>query len=269
MFLLRTVSEIAKKSGLDHLASAAHAAKALKDIIKAFMKGGWHAAALQALKHYWSQILAIALILVFLPVLIYCCLPSILFGFGSSQNAEVSSMNAQAKMISGYYERYPEYCNIRVKEIKDTVTGNQSESSGGDDTVHHPGEKPETYKIILSGKPMEKEWFIALYSVSTGNNLSAMNEQSVKDFVAKSIVYTIEDKAENIESENAASGTVPADGSSESSTEDADKILTIQYLTPQEFMTKYQYSDADRNWAQLLYHTMKNENNSAERSSYG
>ena len=28
MFLLRTVSEIAKKSGLDHLASAAHAAKA-------------------------------------------------------------------------------------------------------------------------------------------------------------------------------------------------------------------------------------------------
>ena len=57
--------------------------------------------------------------------------------------------------------------------------------------------------------------------------------------------------------------------SSESSTEDADKILTIQYLTPQEFMTKYQYSDADRNWAQLLYHTMKNENNSAERSSYG
>lgn len=269
MLLLRMVSKIAKKSGFDHLAGAAHAAKALKDMIKAFMKGGWHAAALQALKHYWPQILTIALILLFLPVIIYCCLPSVLFGFGSLQNAEVSSMNAQAKTIAGYYERYPEYCNIRVKEIKDTVTGKQSESSDGDDTVHHPEEKPEKYKITLSGEPMEKEWFISLYSVSTGNDLSAMNEQSVKDFVAKSIVYTIDDKPENTESENAASGTVPADGSSTSSTEDADKILTIQYLTPQEFMTQYQYSDADRNWAQLLYRTIQKETSSAERSSYG
>ena len=53
---------MAKKSGLEVAGNLAHLAKALYDIIKAFMQGGWAAAALQALKHYWPQILAISLV---------------------------------------------------------------------------------------------------------------------------------------------------------------------------------------------------------------
>lgn len=37
---------MANKSGMDRLADLAHHAKALKDIIKAALRGGWHAAAL-------------------------------------------------------------------------------------------------------------------------------------------------------------------------------------------------------------------------------
>ena len=36
---------MANKSGMDRLADLAHHAKALKDIIKAALRGGWHAAA--------------------------------------------------------------------------------------------------------------------------------------------------------------------------------------------------------------------------------
>ena len=58
----------------------AHHAVAIKNIIKAFLQGGWASAALQALKYYWPQILAIAGVLLLLPIIIYCCIPMMLFG---------------------------------------------------------------------------------------------------------------------------------------------------------------------------------------------
>lgn len=267
---------MAKKSAMEHIAGAAQSAKALKDIVKAFAKGGWHAAALQAVKHYWPQILAVCLVLILLPVIIFCCLPAILFGFGSSKDSTVSSMNVQASTISGYYDRYEEYCNARVDEIKKSVTGGDSESSG-DDTVHQPEESEKVnYETVISGEAMAKNWFIALHSVSTGNDLNAMTEQSVKDFVAKSILYTVEDKPEETESSETESTTSSdssdgtaheVEGSSESSSEESSseedstdtKILTIRYLTPLEFMAEYNYSDSDRNWAQLMYQTLQEE----------
>lgn len=272
---------MANKSGMERIADAAQHAKALKDIVKALMQGGWHAAAIQAVKHYWPQILAICLVLL-LPVIIICCLPAMLFGFGSSTDTTVSGMNAQASTVSGYYDRYDEYCKARIEEIKKTVTGG-SESSGGDDTVHQP-EKNEnvSYETVISGEAMAKNWFIALHSVSTGNDLNAMTEQSVKDFVAKSIVYTVEDKPEETDGEDSSSESdsssagsdnsddtaheVEGNSSEESSGESnssAVKILTIRYLTPLEFMEEYSYSDADRNWAQLMYRTLQEDGTSA------
>ena len=46
---------MAKKSGGQIAGKLAHLAKALYDIIKAFMQGGWGAAALQTFKHYWPR----------------------------------------------------------------------------------------------------------------------------------------------------------------------------------------------------------------------
>ena len=100
---------MAHKSGLEVAGGLAHFAKALYDIIKAFMQGGWAAAALQALKHYWPQILAIALVLILLPVIIFCCLPMMLFGFASSTDTEISAMTIQAETVSGYYDSYESY----------------------------------------------------------------------------------------------------------------------------------------------------------------
>lgn len=253
---------MAKKSGMEHIANAAQTAKALKDIIKAFMQGGWRAATMQALKHYWPQILAIALVLILLPVIIFCCLPAMLFGFGGSTDTTVSAINIQANAVSGYYEKYEEYCDARVSEIKSPVTGGDSENNGNDDTAHQPEETESvTYEITVSGEAMAKNWFISLHSVSVGNNLNAMDEQSVKDFVAKSIVYTVEDKPEETEAAESGESSDTAHKAESNSEESSAniKILTIRYLTPLEFMAEYGYSDAERNWAQLMYRTLQED----------
>ena len=275
---------MANKSGMDRLADLAHHAKALKDIIKAALRGGWHAVALQALKHYWPQILAIALVLLFLPLLIFLCLPAMLFGFGSSGGGATASMSFQATTVKGYYGRYAEYCTARIDEIKKTVI--DGSTGGGDDTVHEPPDQEYAYEIVLTGEPMEENWFIALHSVTTGNDLNAMSEQSVKEFVEKSIVYTVEDKPagkETTTTGTAATTTTTAfhddtvnnpptpesNAASESSTTSATeppaatKILKIRYLSPPEFLDYYRYSDADRNWAQLMVQTLEQGTSSA------
>lgn len=50
-----------RRNGAERIADIARHAKALNSIAKAFMQGGWHAAAVQSVKHYWPQILAIVL----------------------------------------------------------------------------------------------------------------------------------------------------------------------------------------------------------------
>ena len=81
--LWKVVRRMSRKNGAERIAGIAQHAKALNSIAKAFIQGGWQAAAVQSVKHYWPQILAIVLIILLLPVIVFCCLPAMLFGFGS------------------------------------------------------------------------------------------------------------------------------------------------------------------------------------------
>ena len=62
---------MANKSGMDYAYDFARNAQALKDIIKAAMRGGWHAAAIEVIKHYGPQILMAAVVILLLPVIIF------------------------------------------------------------------------------------------------------------------------------------------------------------------------------------------------------
>lgn len=238
---------MAKKSGIERIADTTRNVKAIKDIVKAFLHGGWSAAAMQAFKNYWPQILTVSFILFLLPVIIFCCLPAMLFGFEKSANTEVASINLRADAISSYYDQYEDYCKDRVKEIKTTVTKENANNP------NNTAAKKWTYEVVTSGEAMNKNWFIALHSVSCRNDLNAMNEQNIKDFVAKSILYTEENK--QIETKVAAEDKATPEMTN-------TKILTIQYLTPLEFMSKYEYTDSDINWAQLLYRSLQGETQS-------
>lgn len=239
---------MAKKSGMERAGDLAHFAKALYDIIKAFMQGGWASAALQALKHYWPQILAIALVLLLLPVIIFCCLPMMLFGWSSSTNTDVSSMTAKASNISSYYDNYETYIDEGVANVMSQFTDSDGENTETNGTTHQSDdtEKPE-YEIVYSGSKIQKNWFIALHAVKYNNDLNAVNETEVRSFADNCFMYTVASSSENTEN------------TSEDSTV---TIINIHYCTPTEIMTANEYSDADKNWARLIFKTLEMENNS-------
>ena len=248
---------MAKKSGLEVAGNLAHFAKALYDIIKAFMQGGWGAAALQLLKHYWPQILAIALVLTLLPTIIFCCLPMLLFGFASSTDTEISSMTAQAETVSVYYDNYDTYLNDWVEWIKDTVM-NVEENTETDDTTDEDDDTEDVeYEVVFSGSKIQKNWFIALHAVTVDNDLSAATELDVKDFAYKCLSYTVTPAEDNTETED--------DDTDEDSEDDetTTMILNIYYRTPTEIMAECGYDDSDENWARLIHKTLEMENNSS------
>lgn len=249
---------MAKKSGLEVAGNLAHFAKALYDIIKAFMQGGWAAAALQALKHYWPQILAIALVLLLLPVIIFCCLPMMLFGFESSTDTEISSMTVQADTVSGYYDNYESYIDEWVENIKSTVIDGEGQDTETDGTTHETEDTEDVeYEVVFSGSKIQKNWFIALHAVTLDNDLNAATEADIKAFSEKCVTYTVKPAEENTES--AADDTETSDDE-----EEPDKmILDIYYRTPTEIMTECRYDDSDENWARLIHKTLEMENNSS------
>lgn len=249
---------MARKSGLEVAGNLANFAKALYDIIKAFMQGGWSAAALQALKHYWPQILAIALVLILLPIIVFCCLPMMLFGFASSTDTEISAMTIQAETVSGYYDSYESYIDEWVENIKSTVIDGEGQDTETDGTTTETEDTEKIeYEVVLTGTKIQKNWFIALHAVTVENDLNAATEADIKSFSRKCVTYTIRPADENTES--AADETEP----SEDEEQPTKMILDIYYRTPTEIMAEAGFTDSDENWARLIHKTLEMEYNSS------
>lgn len=243
---------MAHKSGLETVGNLAHLAKALYDIIKAFMQGGWAAAALQALKHYWPQILAVALVLLLLPVIIFCCLPMIMFGYESSTDTKISSITVEAQTVSGYYDNYESYIDEWVENIKSTVIDGEGKNTETDGTTAETEDTEDTkYEVMISGSKIQKNRFIALHSVSVENNLDAVDEVGVKSFSEMCVSYTVKPMVENTESDAESDETT--DGG-----ETTDKmLLDIHYRTPEEIMEVVGFSDSDKNWYELILKSLE------------
>lgn len=243
---------MAHKSGLQTAGNLAHLAKALYDIVKAFMQGGWAAAALQALKHYWPQILVIALVLLLLPVIIFCCLPMIMFGYESSTDTKISSMTVQAQTVSGYYDNYEAYIDEWVEKIKSTVKNSEGTDTETDGTTTETEDTEDTqYEVVISGSKIQKNNFMALHTVTAENDLNAVDEAGVKAFSEKCVSYTVKPMAENTESETESSETTDAG-------ETTDKmLLDIHYRTPDEIMEAVGFSDSGKNWYELILKSLE------------
>ena len=224
---------MANKSMLERGADIARHLKAIKDIIKAFMQGGWAAAALQVLRHYWPQITVAAIALTLIPIIIITCLPMMFFGFESSTDPEIASMTAQANALTAFYDNYDLYCDERITEIKNTVIGaSDTENSNPDSAQPSDSNDNTLYEVRFEGQRIQKVIFIAIHSVSVNNDLNAVNEAGIKAMVKNSITHSISDTDKN---------TV---------------ILTIRYLTLEELMSAYNFSDADREWVNNLSSVM-------------
>ena len=238
---------MAKKSGVEVAADLAHLGKAVYDIIKAFLNGGWHAAAIQLLKHYWPQILAIVLTLLLIPTIIFCCLPMTMFGYASSTDTEIAAMTELAQSVSSCYNRYEIYIDDWVGQIKNTVLDsweqNTETSGSGEETEPAPEVR---YEVAVNGEKIQKNWFMALHAVSVGNDLNAASESDVIAFARKCVDYTQTQTEEN----------------TETGAQTITKQLEIRYLSSIEIMELCGFSESDKNWAQLIYKTLAGEHGS-------
>lgn len=257
---------MAHKSSIERVGNMAHHAKALYDIIKALMQGGWAAATMQTLKHYWPQIIAVSAVLTLLPLIIYCSFPMIMFGYKSSSDTDISSMNVKADEISGYYDNYEEYYSDRLEYIKKTVLNENSSDINTEITqvLSSTQDKTKTnYKVEISGEILQKYYLIAMHCVSVQNDLRNITEQSVIDFVDKCIAYKLVETPQNTEIDieeeletGADSTQMELSGTVENNTE---IVLEITYLTPDEVMDNCGFSDFDKNWVELIYKNLESE----------
>ena len=263
------------KSGAQRLGDVAQLADAIRRIILAALRGGWQAALLEAAKRFWPYILVIVLVIIMLPVIIFCCLPSMMFGYDSTSDQEVGDLTAQAETIAGYYAQYEQYCTQRVEEIQDSVINDGEEEaqsspdvSSSEDSEEDTSENVD-YEVVIEGGPMEQNWFIALYSVHCGNDLRNMNEESIRSYVADTIPYTVTEKEEEEEAASSDPAQTVEEASSqagESSSEaegssPSEMLLTITYLTPEQILESF--SETDRNWAELMYKTLTGQGSSS------
>ena len=258
------------KSGAQRLGDAAQLADAIRRIILAALRGGWQAAILEAVKQFWPYILMVVFILIMLPVIIFCCLPSVMFGYDSASDPEIGDLTAQAETIAGYYAQYEQYCTQRVEEIQDAVIHGQEEDTQSISDVSSSGASEEDtsenvdYEVLIEGGPMEQNWFIALYSVRCGNDLQNMNEESIRSYVAGTIPYTVTEKEEAPSSDPAQTVEEASPQAEESSSEtetSSEMLLTITYLTPEQVLEGF--SETDRNWAELMYKTLTGQGSSS------
>lgn len=58
-------------NGLQKMSKLAYYTKGIAKVIRAFLAGGWYGAAIEAVKQFWPQILAISVALTLIPIIIF------------------------------------------------------------------------------------------------------------------------------------------------------------------------------------------------------
>ena len=148
------------------LVSALQNMQALRKILQAFLRGGWKAAALESVKHYWPYILGAAVGLILLPTIITASLPSVMQGNtpDTLTDEDISEM---------YISRMDEI--LCVSEV-----GSANE-------------------IRVVGQPLTYNELYAVCLALTGNNTEMITRDFLLGCVNDSLTYTVEREGNNTE----------------------------------------------------------------------
>ena len=146
------------------LVSARQNAQALRKILQAFLRGGWKAAALEAVKRYWPYILGAAVGLILLPTIIMASLPSVMQGNtpDTLTDEDISEM----------------YIN-RI------------------DSILCISEVGSANEIRVVGQPLTYNELYAVSLALTGNNTEKITREFLIGCVKASLAYTVEREGNN------------------------------------------------------------------------
>ena len=146
------------------LVSALQNAQAIRKILQAFLRGGWKAAALEAVKHYWPYILGAAAALILLPTIIMASLPSVM-------QSKVPEQVTDEDISEMYINRMDSI--LCVSEV-----GSASE-------------------IRVVGQPLTYNELYAVCLALTGNNTEMITREFLLGCVNDSLTYTVEPEGNN------------------------------------------------------------------------
>ena len=146
------------------LVSALQNAQALRKILQAFLRGGWKAAALEAVKRYWPYILGAAVGLILLPTIIMASLPSVMQGNtpDTLTDEDISEM----------------YINRMDSILCISEVGSANE-------------------IRVVGQPLTYNELYAVCLALTGNNTEKITREFLLGCVNDSLTYTVEREGNN------------------------------------------------------------------------
>lgn len=146
------------------LVSALQNAQALRKILQAFLRGGWKAAALEAVKHYWPYILGAAVGLILLPTIIMASLPSVMQGNtpDTLTDEDISEM----------------YINRMDSILCISEVGSANE-------------------IRVVGQPLTYNELYAVSLALAGNNTEKITREFLLGCVNDSLTYTVEREGNN------------------------------------------------------------------------
>lgn len=146
------------------LVSALQNAQALRKILQAFLRGGWKAAALEAVKHYWPYILGAAVGLILLPAIIMASLPSVMQGNtpDTLTDEDITDM----------------YINRMDEILCDSEVGSANE-------------------IRVVGQPLTYNELYAVSLALTGNNTEKITREFLFGCVNNSLTYSIKREGNN------------------------------------------------------------------------
>ncbi len=146
------------------LVSALQNAQAIRKILQAFLRGGWKAAALEAVKHYWPYILGAAVGLILLPTIIMASLPSVMQG-------EAPETVTDEDISEMYITRMDEI-------LCDSEVGSANE-------------------IRVVGQPLTYNELYAVSLALTGNNTEMITRDFLLGCVNDSLAYSIKREGNN------------------------------------------------------------------------
>ena len=148
------------------LVSALQNAQAIRKILQAFLRGGWKAAALEAVKRYWPYILGAAVGLILLPTIIMASLPSVMQG------------------------KAPE--TVTDEDITDMYISRMDE-------ILCDSEVGSANEIRVVGQPLTYNELYAVSLALTGNNTEKITREFLIGCVKASLAYTVEREENNTE----------------------------------------------------------------------
>lgn len=148
------------------LVSALQNMQAIRKILQAFLRGGWKAAALEAVKRYWPYILGAAVGLILLPTIIMASLPSVMQGNtpDTLTDEDITDM----------------YINRMDEILCDSEVGSANE-------------------IRVVGQPLTYNELYAVSLALTGNNTEKITREFLFGCVNDSLTYSIKREGNNTE----------------------------------------------------------------------